>query len=337
MSSFDSFRQTFKGDLVTPSDADYNKAIARWAVNAERKAKIVAFVKDAADVSSALKYAKANNLPVAVRGGGHSASGASSTEGGLVIDLSRHLGGVRVDAEKKLGYIGGGAIWETVDKAAIAHGLATVGGTVNHVSFYFQNSGSILTCVFILDWRRRVSYLNSIIYRLTYIFARLILGGGVGWLCGSHGLAIDNLVQVPRSLCLSVLYLLTAPKATIVSADGSIVTANETSNPDLFWGIRGGGGNFGVCTEFVQKLHPQRATIFSGPMIFSLPRPNAQDPPEKQAATLKKSSELLKNIITATQKWWADGPSEKEGMIQVFRRGNDGSVGLTNLSYSCSC
>jgi hypothetical protein len=170
MSSLESFRQKFKGDIVTPSDADYDKAIARWAINAERKAKIVAFVKDTADVSSALKYAKANKLPVAVRGGGHSASGASSTEGGLVIDLSRHLGGVRVDAEKKLGYIGGGAIWETVDKAAIAHGLATVGGTVNHVSLYFQGSGSILTCVYIVDWRRRVSYLNSVVYRLTHIF-----------------------------------------------------------------------------------------------------------------------------------------------------------------------
>jgi len=273
MPGLESFRQKFKGDIVTPSDADYNKAIARWAVNAERKARIVAFVKDAADVSSALEYAKTNKLPVAVRGGGHSASGASSTEGGLVIDLSRHLSGVRVDAEKKLAYVGGGAIWETVDKAAIAHGLATVGGTVNHTGV-----------------------------------GGLILGGGIGWLCGSHGLAIDNLVQ-----------------ATIVTSDGSILTASETSNPDLFWGIRGGGGNFGVCTEFVQKLHPQRANIFAGPMIFSLPRPNAQDPSEKQAATLKNSADLLNNIITAAQKWWADGPSEKEGMIMVFRRGHDGS------------
>jgi len=131
--------------------------------------------------------------------------------------------------------------------------------------------------------------------------------------------------------------MLTASKATIVTADGSIVTASETSNPDLFWGIRGGGGNFGICTEFVQKLHPQRAKIFAGPMIFSLPRPKAQDPPEKQAETLKKSAELLKNIITATQKWWADGPSEKEGMIQVLRRGHDNSVELFNFSCPCSC
>jgi FAD/FMN-containing dehydrogenase len=137
MFSLESFRQSFRGDIVTPSDADYDQAISRWAINAQRKARIVAFVKDAEDVALAIKYAKANKLPIAIRGGGHSCSGASSSEGGIVIDLSRHLAGVKVNPEEKLGYIGGGAIWETVDKAAIAHGLATVGGTVNHVSPMF--------------------------------------------------------------------------------------------------------------------------------------------------------------------------------------------------------
>lgn len=133
MSELESFRKAFKGDIVTPSDADYEKAITRWSTNARRKAKIVAFVKDAGDVSLAIKYTRANQLPLAIRGGGHSPSGASSAENGLVIDLSRYLNGVKVDAEKKLGYLEGGALWETVDKAAIEHGLASVAGTVNHV------------------------------------------------------------------------------------------------------------------------------------------------------------------------------------------------------------
>jgi len=134
MSEFESFRKTFKGDIVTSSDAEYEKAIARWAINAQRRAKIVAFVKDAQDVSLAIKYAKANKLPIAIRGGGHSEAGASSSENGLVLDLSRYLNNVEVDVGKKLAYIGGGTLWETVDKAAIEQGLATVGGTVNHVS-----------------------------------------------------------------------------------------------------------------------------------------------------------------------------------------------------------
>lgn len=135
MSALQALKSTFKGDLLTPDDDGYDQAIARWARNAARRAAIVAFVKDAEDVSAAILYAKQNNLPIAIKGGGHNPSGASSSEGGLVIDLSRHLNTARIDPEKKLGYVGGGAIWETVDKAAIQHGLATVGGTVNHVRY----------------------------------------------------------------------------------------------------------------------------------------------------------------------------------------------------------
>ncbi|RPD66672.1 FAD-binding domain-containing protein [Lentinus tigrinus ALCF2SS1-7] len=241
MSSFDTFKAAFKGDLLTPGDAGYETAIARWARNAARKAAVVAFVKDAEDVSRAVTYAKQANLPIAIKGGGHNASGASSSEGGIVIDLSRYLNGVTVDAEKRLGYVGGGAIWETVDKTAIEHGLATVGGTVNHVSI-----------------------------------------GGYGWLSGAYGLAIDNL-------------------ATVVTADGRILTANESENSDLFWGIRGAGSNFGVVTEFVLKLYPQRRTVYCGTVIYS--------------------PDTLEALLDVTQKWWNNGPSEKEGMIQVFTRG----------------
>jgi FAD/FMN-containing dehydrogenase len=136
MSDVETFQKNFKGDIVTPADPDYPAAIARWASNAQRNAKIVAFVKHAEDVALAIKFAKENNLPIAIRGGGHSAAGASSSENGLVIDLSRHLNGVKVNPEQKIAVVGGGALWEAVDKAAIEHGLATVAGTVNNVFLF---------------------------------------------------------------------------------------------------------------------------------------------------------------------------------------------------------
>ncbi|KAI0794045.1 FAD-binding domain-containing protein [Fomes fomentarius] len=263
MTSFDSFARSFQGDLVAPGHSEYAASLHRWAANAERNAKLVAFVRNADDVSRAIKYARAENLPIAVRGGGHSASGASSTEGGLVIDLSRYLNGAEIDAEKKLGYVGGGAVWETVDKAAIAHGLATVGGTVNHCYVGAHQSSS--------------PYKNS-----------LITGGGIGWLSGAYGLAIDSLRQ-----------------ATVVTADGSILTASETENPDLFWGIRGAGSNLGIVTEFVLELYPQRATVYSGVAIYPLP--------------------LLQKLNALTDEWWKNGPSEKEAMLQAWSRGPDGN------------
>ena len=95
----------------------------------------------------------------------------------------------------------------------------------------------------------------------------------------------------------------------MVTADGSILTANENENTDLFWGIRGGGGNFGVVTEFVLQLHPQRRTIFCGLVIYA--------PPQLDA------------LFDATQEWWTKGPSEKEGMIQAFTRGPDHQVRIS--------
>ena len=144
MSDLESFKQSFKGDVVTPSDADYTAAIARWAANTQRNAQVVAFVKDAQDVVLAIKYARQNKLPIAIKCGGHSAGGASSTEG-LVIDLSRHLNTVRIDPEQKLAYVGGGALVAQVDKAAIEHGLATVMGTVNHVCSLLSSISTPLT------------------------------------------------------------------------------------------------------------------------------------------------------------------------------------------------
>lgn len=139
----DSLANSVKGEVVTPEHPDYDASLSRWAKNTQRRAGLVAFVKDIEDVVAAVSHAKANDVPVAVRGGGANPFGKSSVEDGLVIDLSRHLNLVRVDAETHLAYVGGGAVWKDVDTVAIKHGLATVGATVNHVR-YLRYSGVAL-------------------------------------------------------------------------------------------------------------------------------------------------------------------------------------------------
>lgn len=137
--------QAVKGDVITPDHTEYSEALHRWAKNAERRAAAVVFVKDGEDVAAAIEFAKEHQLLFAIRGGGHNAGGASSAEGGIVVDLSRYLNKVTVDPEAKLGYIGGGCVWKHVDEEAIKFGLATVGGTVNHVSVLLHNPVSRLS------------------------------------------------------------------------------------------------------------------------------------------------------------------------------------------------
>lgn len=108
----------------------------------------------------------------------------------------------------------------------------------------------------------------------------LTLGGGFGWLSSRHGLTIDNLRQ-----------------ATVVTADGSILTANENENAELFWGIRGGGSNFGVVTEFVLQLYPQRETVFAGPIIYTMDK--------------------VEEVTAEVKKWWPT-ITEDEGVIQAI-------------------
>ncbi len=129
---------------------------------------------------------------------------------------------------------------------------------------------------------------------------RLLLGGGYGFLTGQHGLVVDNLLQV-----YSLSAALRAPpsermtQATIVTANGTTLTLGDTENADLFWGIRGGGCNFGICTEFVLRLHPQRPTIFAGMVVYP--------------------TDVLKDLMTVLTQWW-ENVKNNEGILKILAR-----------------
>jgi FAD/FMN-containing dehydrogenase len=209
-------RDSLRGDLLLPGDDGYTEAKQIW--NGAHEAVMpaaVASCSGVADVMAALGFARAHDLTVAVRGGGHSVAGLSTVDGGMLIDLSP-MRNVRVDPDARVAYVGPGATWGDVDHESQQFGLATTGGLVS-----------------------------------TTGVAGFTLGGGIGWLMRQYGLAADNLVG-----------------ADVVTADGRLVHASATENPELFWGLRGGGGNFGIVTSFELALHPVGPEVYAGPLFL---------------------------------------------------------------------
>ena len=211
-----SLRQNLRGELVVAGEAKYDEARRVWNGNVDRRPALIVRCLGAADVQQAVNFARSFGLLVSVRGGGHSAPGYGTNEGGLVIDLSL-MRGIRVDPDARTVQAQGGVLWRDLDHETQAFGLATTGGTVS-------NTGIV----------------------------GLTLGGGLGWLMGKHGLSIDNLVS-----------------ADVVTADGQFRKASAKDEPDLFWALRGGGGNFGVVTSLEYRLHPV-TQVLGGMVIYPL-------------------------------------------------------------------
>jgi FAD/FMN-containing dehydrogenase len=156
--AFNRFVEGFGGELLQPGEPGFDGARKVWNAMIDRRPALIARCKDVDDVIAAVSLAVAQDLPIAVRGGGHNVAGHAVCDGGVMIDLSP-MRGVTVDAEARVAVVEGGALWRDVDKASQAHGLATPGGLISETGV-----------------------------------AGLTLSGGIGWLRARHGLSVDNLI-----------------------------------------------------------------------------------------------------------------------------------------------
>ena len=219
MKALSSLREAFAGEVVLPADLGYDRARAVWNTVFDRRPAAVVRPAGVDDVVAALRFAREEELVVAVRCGGHSIPGLSTCDDGIVIDLSA-MRGAEADPKRRTARVSGGALLAELDDAAQAHGLVCPVGVVSHTGV-----------------------------------AGLTLGGGMGRLQRKFGLTIDNLVAVE-----------------LVTADGRLVHASEDEHPELFWGLRGAGPNFGIVTSFEYRLHPLDHAITFGRVTHPLER-----------------------------------------------------------------
>jgi FAD/FMN-containing dehydrogenase len=204
------FRSDLRGQVILPNDSQYDEARRVFNAMIDRRPAAIVRCTGAADVMACVRFARERGLAVSVRSGGHGVAGLAVCDDGLVIDLSR-MKTMRIDPRRRVARCDPGLTLAEFDREAAAFDLATTMGTISMTGI-----------------------------------TGLTLGGGLGWLMGTHGLACDNLIS-----------------ADVVTADGRLLTASEQENADLFWALQGGSGNFGVVTSLEFRLYEQ-GPVFAG-------------------------------------------------------------------------
>jgi FAD/FMN-containing dehydrogenase len=259
--SIPTLRTEFPGRVIGPDDATYDQARKVLYGGFDKRPAVIIRVENANEVARVIALARETGLELAVRCGGHSNAGHSTTEGGIVLDLSL-MKTIEIDVPNRTAWAQAGLTALELTQETDKHGLA-VG---------FGDTGSVG-------------------------IGGITLGGGVGYLVRKHGLTIDSLLA-----------------AEIVTADGQLLYVDENAHPDLFWAIRGGGGNFGVATNFKYRLHEVGA-VMGGLLIL----PATSDSIAGFMAELESAPEELSSIANIMPAPPMPGvPEEVVGQVVIF-------------------
>ena len=259
--TIEEFSSKVRGQIIRPHDDGYHQARAVFYGGIDRHPALIIRAADATDVSRAIALARESGLELAVRSGGHSVAGHSTTDGGIVLDLSE-MKGLEIDLERHTAFAQTGLTAGEYTAAVGAHGLATG----------FGDTGSVG-------------------------IGGITLGGGVGFLLRKHGLTIDDLIS-----------------AEVVTADAEFLRVDAESHPDLFWAIRGGGGNFGVVSRFRYRLH-EVDTIVGGMLVLpATPEVIASFVAEAEAAPEELST--IANVMVAPPMPFV--PAEMHGQLVIM-------------------
>jgi FAD/FMN-containing dehydrogenase len=249
------------GKVIGPEDPAYDEARTVFSGEFDRRPAVIIRVASDADVSRVVRLARDTGLELAIRSGGHSGAGHSTTDGGIVLDLSE-MKGLDIDAEGRTAWAQTGLTAGEYTSATGALGLATG----------FGDTGSVG-------------------------IGGITLGGGIGLLVRKYGMTIDSLLA-----------------ADVVTADGELLRVDAENHPDLFWGIRGGGGNLGVATRFRFRLH-EVGTITGG-MLFLPATPEVVAGFMAEAESAPEELTTIANVMPAPPMPFL--PEEVHGQLVVM-------------------
>jgi hypothetical protein len=259
--SIPKLRGALNGRVIAPGDPDYDQARTVFVGGIDRHPAAIVKAADANDVACVVSLARETGLELAVRSGGHSVAGHSTTDGGIVLDLG-DMKALEIDPRNRTAWAQTGVTAGEYTTAAAEHGLATG----------FGDTGSVG-------------------------IGGITLGGGIGYLVRKHGLTIDDLLA-----------------AEIVTADGERRYTDTQDHPDLFWAIRGGGGNYGVATRFRFRLHPVSTVV--GGMLILPATPQAISGFMAQAQAAPDELSTIANVMPAPP--LPVMPAEQHGRLVVM-------------------